>query len=415
MVDSKNAITSVNLAGAEIFGELPEELTGRDIDLLLQEKQFIDIFKGYPQTQEIDRKDKLVVLHREPVSVGGKILGEVISIRKAADVENLEHKIQKNIAYNGYQAKYNFGDIIGSSAPLENVKRMARQYAKYESTILITGETGTGKELFAQSIHNESARSSGPFVAINCAAFPESLIESELFGYEKGSFTGAMKEGKTGFFEKASGGTIFLDEISELPISLQPKLLRVIQEREIIRVGGSKVIPINVRIISSSNKNLLRNVEDGRFKEDLYYRLSVLELNIPPLRTRKEDIKHLVACFIQQNNRRLNTHYIGIEPAALSLLESFSWRGNIRELSNVVERVMVLSDGYVITEANIHLIMNLHNEAKSPQPISERLTLKDYEKALIEDTLQQCGGNRAEASKLLGISQSTIWRKLKES
>lgn len=414
MVDSQNTITSINIAGAEIFGGLPEELTGRDIDVLLQENQFVDIFEEYPYSQGIDKKENLVVLHREPVSAGGKILGEVISIRKAADVEKLDHKIQKNISHNGYRAKYSFNDIIGSSVPLENAKHMARQYAKYDSTVLIIGETGTGKELFAQSIHNESSRKGGPFVAINCAAFPENLIESELFGYEKGSFTGAAKEGKTGFFEKAFGGTIFLDEISELPISLQPKLLRVIQEREIIRVGGSRVVPINVRIISSSNKDLQKNMEKGLFKEDLYYRLSVLELKIPPLRARKEDIKHLAVSFIHQNNRRLNTHCIGIEPNALALLEKSSWRGNVRELQNIMERVMVLSQGYAITEADIRLIMNLQNEAAPPRPVSAGRTLKDHERALIEETLQLCEGNRAKAARVLGISQSTIWRKLKE-
>lgn len=414
MVDSQNTVTSINIAGAEIFGGLPEELTGRDIDVLLQENQFVDIFEEYPYSQGIDKKENLVVLHREPVSAGGKILGEVISIRKAADVEKLDHKIQKNISHNGYRAKYSFNDIIGSSVPLENAKHMARQYAKYDSTVLIIGETGTGKELFAQSIHNESSRKGGPFVAINCAAFPENLIESELFGYEKGSFTGAAKEGKTGFFEKAFGGTIFLDEISELPISLQPKLLRVIQEREIIRVGGSRVVPINVRIISSSNKDLQKNMEKGLFKEDLYYRLSVLELKIPPLRARKEDIKHLAVSFIHQNNRRLNTHCIGIEPNALALLEKSSWRGNVRELQNIMERVMVLSQGYAITEADIRLIMNLQNEAAPPRPVSAGRTLKDHERALIEETLQLCEGNRAKAARVLGISQSTIWRKLKE-
>lgn len=414
MVDSQHIIVSINVAGAEIFDEPSDKLIGRDIDELLQEKNFVDVFKVHPKLQEIDNKEKMVVLHRESVSVDGKIMGEVISIRRAADVEKLEHRIQKNLSYNGYQAKYTFNDIMGNSQPLEEAKHAARRYAKYDSTVLIIGETGTGKELFAQSIHNESPRKNGPFVAVNCAAFPENLIESELFGYEKGSFTGAAKEGKTGFFEKASGGTIFLDEISELPINLQPKLLRVIQEREIIRVGGNKVIPVDVRIISSSNKNLLHQVSDGLFKEDLYYRLSVLELKIPPLRMRKEDIKLLVFSFIQQNNRRLNTHYTGIEPGALTLLESFSWKGNVRELSNVMERVMVLSNDSIITEANVRLVMNISNTVEVPKAISAPTSLKAFEKALIEETLKRCNGSRIEAAKILGISQSTIWRKLKE-
>lgn len=414
MVDSKNNIISINVAGAEIFHETADSLIGRDIDALIQEKQLVDIFKDHLQPGELNNKERLVVLHRESVSVGGKIAGEVISVRKASDVESLGHRIQKNLSSGGYQAKYTFRDIIGSSEQLENAKHIARRYAKYDSTVLISGETGTGKELFVQSIHNASPRRNGPFVAVNCAAFPESLIESELFGYDRGSFTGAVKEGKAGLFEKASGGTLFLDEISELPVNLQPKLLRVIQEREIVRVGGSKVIPIDVRVISSSNKNLLHQVEQGLFKEDLYYRLSVLELKIPPLRTRKEDIRLLVSSFIQQNNKWMNTHYIGIEPSALTLLESFPWKGNIRELSNIIERVMVLSDEYVITEANIRLIMNIAIEDQIPSPSAAQPSLKDYEQTLIEETLRRCNGNQNEAARILGISHSTIWRKLKK-
>lgn len=414
LVDAQNRITTVNAAGAEIFGAAPEELIDCSIDRVLNESGLIDIFKERPQLQEISNKERIVVLHREPVAVDGKIIGEVVSIRKVTDVEKLEHKIQKNLSYNGYQAKYTFKDIVGSSYEIEKAKRIAHCYSKYDSTILITGETGTGKELFAQSIHNESARKGGPFVAVNCAAFPESLIESELFGYDKGSFTGAVKEGKSGLFERAHGGTIFLDEISELPINLQSKLLRVIQEREIIRVGGSKVIPIDVRIISSSNKNLLQQVENKLFKEDLYYRLSVLELQIPPLWLRKGDIRLLVASFMRQNNKALNTHYDSIEPGALALLESFSWKGNVRELSNIVERVMVLSSGLVITEENIRLAVNTSVKAEPAKGLGcSPMLLKDYEKLMIEKTLAECGGSRSEAAKLLGISQTTIWRKLK--
>lgn len=415
MVDSDNAIISINVAGAEIFDENPENLVQRNFDAVLKEKQLVDVFRDHPQLHEIDNKEKIVVLNREPVSVDGKILGEVISIRRAADVERLDHRIQKNLSYSGYQAKYTFNDIIGCSYAMERTKHMARRYAKYDSTVLVTGETGTGKELFAQSIHNESPRKRGPFVAVNCSAFPETLIESELFGYEKGSFTGAAKDGKTGFFEKASGGTIFLDEISELPLNLQPKLLRVIQEREIIRVGGSKIIPIDVRVICSSNKNLLLQMENGLFKEDLYYRLSVLELKIPPLRMRKEDIKLLVSAFIQQNNRRLNTHCVGIEPGALTLLERSAWRGNIRELSNVIERAMVLSNDHdMISEENLAFVMNVDADVPRSPSVQPGHSMKAYEKALIEETLRRCGGNRAEAAKALGISQSTIWRRLKE-
>ena len=413
MVDTDNRVTTINAVGAEIFSEQPEALIGRDIDELLKEKQLIDIFREHPQLSKIATKENIIVLHREPVSVDGKIVGEVVNIRRVTDVESLERRIQKSLSYRGYQAKYTFRDIIGKSAAIENVKRMALRYSKYDSTVLITGETGTGKELFAQSIHNESDRNSGPFVAVNCAAFPESLIESELFGYDKGSFTGAVKEGKIGLFERAHGGTIFLDEISELPFNLQSKLLRVIQEREIIRVGGSKVVPIDVRIISSSNKNLLELVRDKQFREDLYYRLSTLELNIPPLRIRKEDIHLLVAYFMQENNKRLNTHYVGVEPGALTLLEGYAWKGNVRELRNIMERIMVLGNGYMIVESDIRLAMNILSEPDVPPLDMSKASLRDYERTLIERTLERCNGNRGEAAKILGISPTTIWRKMK--
>lgn len=415
-LDSNNSIIMINDAAAEIFRDLPDNLKHRDFDALMTEKRLIDMGELHNGSCETQNKEDFVILHREPVRLNDTSEGEAICIRKIEDIESLNHQIQKDLTHKGYRAKYTLDNIAGKSKAVESAKRMVRRYAKYDSTVLITGETGTGKELFAQSIHNESGRKNGPFVAVNCASFPENLIESELFGYDKGAFTGASKEGRAGLLEKASGGSLFMDEISELPLKLQPKLLRVIQEREIVRVGGSKVIPVDVRFIFSSNKDLNRQMETGCFMPDLYYRISVLELNIPPLRMRKDDIGVLVSVFIRENNRRFNMECRGISPGALAFLEKMPWYGNVRELRNVIERTMVLMSSDVISEEDVY-ITAAPSEQTGSMPFERSAaqgTMKDYEKRLIEETLRRCNGNRAEAARRLGISQTTIWRRLKE-
>ena len=310
-------------------------------------------------------------------------------------------------------ANYCFDDIIGESATIQETKKQALKYSKAHSSVLIYGESGTGKELFAQSIHRTSNRSSGPFVAVNCAALPENLIDSELFGYEEGSFTGAKKGGKIGKFELAHQGTIFLDEISELPLHLQSRLLRVLQEKEVVRIGGDQVIPIDVRIIAASNKDLLDCIENEKFREDLYYRISVLQLNIPPLQKRSEDILLLFKHFIKRDERLF--HFIS--NANLEPLLSYKWYGNVRELENVAERFMVLCQGEILTQESIETILiqalyNYHahipnDEEDSPSQISE-------ENERIQSALKKFGGNKEKAAEMLGMSRTTLWRKLKK-
>ena len=265
-------------------------------------------------------------------------MGYMIVFDDIATLQQTEQKIRKKISRKPLTANYTFDDIIGSSESIQQTILQAKKYSQSNASVLIQGESGTGKELFAQSIHQSSNRSFNSFVALNCAAIPESLLDSELFGYEEGSFTGAQKGGKPGRFELAHGGTIFLDEISELPLHLQTRLLRVLQEKEIMRIGGDQVVPVDVRIIAASNKDLLECVKDGTFREDLYYRLNVLQLFIPPLRQRKKDIIELFRYFIRKEER-LNQ---ALSDQDLLIFEQNDWKGNIRELENFAERFIVL-------------------------------------------------------------------------
>lgn len=280
----------------------------------------------------VEINDYDVVVSVSPLIHSERLYGAIAILRKYSDTEKKQHKLRKQLIGKGYKAKYHFSDIIGNSDSIKKCKDIAKRMAKSNSSILITGETGTGKELFAQAIHNYSPRKDYQFVAINCGAFPESLLESELFGYEEGAFTGARKGGKPGLFELAHNGTIFLDEITEMPMNLQVKLLRVLQEREIVRVGGDRIINVDIRIIAATNKNIREMVNRGEFRKDLYYRLNVLPLNIPPLIERKEDILYL----FNKLKKEFNNDFTLTEKAKEMLL-NYNWDGNIRELKNYVE------------------------------------------------------------------------------
>ena len=360
-----------------------------------------------------EHNQRKVIADIVPVVFHGENMGHLISFDDVVRLQEKERKIRKNITKKPMIANYCFDDIIGESATIQETKKQALKYSKAHSSVLIYGESGTGKELFAQSIHRTSNRSSGPFVAVNCAALPENLIDSELFGYEEGSFTGAKKGGKIGKFELAHQGTIFLDEISELPLHLQSRLLRVLQEKEVVRIGGDQVIPIDVRIIAASNKDLLDCIENEKFREDLYYRISVLQLNIPPLQKRSEDILLMFKHFIKRDERL--SHFIS--NANLEPLLSYKWYGNVRELENVAERFMVLCQGEILTQESIETILiqalyNYHahipnDEEDSPSQISE-------ENERIQSALKKFGGNKEKAAEMLGMSRTTLWRKIKK-
>ncbi|HJK99094.1 MAG TPA: sigma-54 dependent transcriptional regulator [Polyangiaceae bacterium LLY-WYZ-14_1] len=310
-----------------------------------------------------------------------------------------------------------FGQMLGRSEAMREVFRTIDKVAGYKTTVLVTGESGTGKELVARALHDQSPRADAPFVAVNCGAIPEALLESELFGHKKGAFTDAHAD-KLGLFAEADGGTLFLDEIGELPMALQVKLLRALQESTIRRLGDTKDRKVDVRVVAATVRDLKREVEASRFREDLYYRLNVLQIVVPPLRARREDIPMLVEHFVDRNNRRLGTSVRGVEAKAQKLLLEYHWPGNVRELENLVERAVVLSEGDVLTVADLPERVREPSDpvavALGQGELSIKKTQRYMEETLIRRALQKTGGNRTQAAKLLEISHRALLYKIKE-
>lgn len=309
--------------------------------------------------------------------------------------------------------EFGFEDIVYKDEKMKQIIELATKVSDYKTTILITGESGTGKELIARSVHANSSRKDRPFVALNCAAIPENLLESELFGYEAGAFSGADKS-KPGLFEEADGGTLFLDEISEFPLALQPKLLRTLQDEEIRRLGGTKTKHIDVRILAATSSDLTRQIEENEFRADLFYRLNVMQIEIPALRERKDDIPVLVDYFIEKYNEKLGSNIIGVNKKVLNKLMSNTWYGNVRELENVIEKSMILADGEIIDD--IQLIRR--DEQIDPKIWLNSLKLDEalnkLEILYIEKALLETGGNRTRAAEILGISRRGLLYKIKE-
>lgn len=330
-------------------------------------------------------------------------------IREAAlrrEVSRLRREIHK---------EYSFHQILGKSKAIQAVFDLIRRVADSPTNVLITGESGTGKELVAKAIHYNSDRKDAPFIPVNCAAIPEQLLESELFGHMRGSFTDA-KTDKRGLFEEAQKGTLFLDEISELPIMLQAKLLRAIQEREIRRVGATKPIPVDVRIIAATNLNLADEVKAKRFRDDLYYRLNVIEIKLPPLRERREDIPLLVDAFLKKCGDARRKEVKGVSEAALAMLMDYAWPGNVRELENVIERAVTLSRGEKIVPEDLPpAVQGSRGDRRVLDEAAERtLSLEAMEKEYILKILDKMGGNKYQAAQALGIDRKTLYRKLGE-
>lgn len=353
-------------------------------------------------------KKVALTLHGEPV-------GCVLTFLNAAQIQETEIKLRGKIYEHGHVAKYTFDSLVGESEEMRSTIEVARAYAKTNSDIMLVGESGTGKELFSQSIHNASLRSAHPFVAVNCAAIPENLLESELFGYVGGAFTGANKNGKIGLFEQAHHGTIFLDEISEIPLPLQGRLLRVLQEREVMRLGHDRVIPVDVRVICATNKDLHEQVRKGLFREDLLYRIYVLSLRIPALRERKGDIPLLVEHFVRQFCIREGRAPLEFTDEALPMLEAQPWRGNIRELQNFCERMVVLHHGDKIDAAFVARLLSYDRPgAPAPQPAAQKTGSEPIVPERILEALEKTDGNKSLAAEQLGISRATLWRHLKK-
>ncbi len=339
----------------------------------------------------------------------GREIGTVITMKDVTEVLELEARIRKDLQGRGLVAKKQFSDLIGSSHSFQATIERAKTYAKTNSNILIRGESGTGKEVFAQAIHLDSKRSEGPFVALNCAALPVDILESELFGYVEGSFTGAKQGGKRGLFELAHRGTIFLDEIGEMDVKLQSRLLRVLQEREIMRIGDDRVIPIDVRVICATNKDLKTAVKKGEFRADLYYRINVLRIEIPPLRNRLEDLTELANRLVHHYQRKYKMMEKDVDQSVLQLLKNHRFEGNIRELQNIMQRAVLLGTGSV--EAKI-LNEILADESDMELDGMDH-TLQEREQKWIEQVLREEGYNKTKAAERLGIHRVTLSKKLK--
>jgi two-component system response regulator PilR (NtrC family) len=309
--------------------------------------------------------------------------------------------------------EYNFNHIIGESSAMKNVYKMVERVSQATSNVLVTGQSGTGKELVARAIHSNSDRSSKPFLAINCGAIPENLVESELFGHKKGSFTGANAD-KDGVFVAAHGGTVFLDEVAEIPLNLQVNLLRVLQEREVKPVGSNQMISFDTRIIAATNKDLEKEVEEGNFRDDLYYRLNVVEISLPPLEQRREDIPLLAHHFLQKYNKELKHNLKGITSDAMGAMMAYQWKGQVRELENVIERAVLLSDGDFLTINDLPESFKQSSDSESFKMDSDKLdeAIQVFEKHHIQSVLKRTEGNKSEAARLLGIDPSTLYRKM---
>lgn len=367
----------------------------------------------------------VIVVSAEPnidLAVSAVREGAFDYLTKPIDPDELVHRIEMALTQRKLAAeiaslhlqlgeKHSLENMVGNSPAMRSLYEKIRLVADTRSTVLITGESGTGKELVARSVHQLSKRREAAFIPINCAAIPESLVESQLFGHEKGAFTGATDR-KVGFFEAAKQGTLFIDEIGELELSLQAKLLRAIENRTIMRVGSTAEMPVDVRLVAATNRDLRKHVDEGLFREDLFYRLKVVELKLPPLRERKEDIPLLVRHFITEISAEAERPVTEIETEALELMKDYSWPGNVRELRNTLEGIIVLSMNSTIKAGDLPPHISSHGESQAI--IKPGMTMAEIEKEAIRRTLQHTGGNRTRTSEILGVSIRTLQRKIKE-
>ncbi len=417
MIDNRGIVAYINDKGSKILGVNRETSIGKSIEDLVPFKptilEVLETGKGYTDKEYVLENCKGMRHHLLKTATpiwdeNGELIG-VIDIFK-------EIKYVKKMVNNmvGARAAFTFDDIIGKSKKMRESIDVAKKAAQSSSNTLILGESGTGKELFAQAIHNESARRHGPFVAINCAAIPKELIESELFGYASGAFTGGIKGGRPGKFELANGGTIFLDEIGDMPLNIQAKLLRVLQDRKVVRVGGNNVFSVDVRILAATNQNLYKACENQNFRWDIYYRLNVLTVNIPPLRERLEDIDDITLHLIKTIEKRLGKNVGGISEEVLKILRTNSWGGNVRELENVLERAInICGDERIELEHLPGYLVEQNASAVNDNDAGQGImSLEQMEKELIREVLMHCGGNISQASKLLKISRNTLYNKI---
>lgn len=430
-VDREGIIRVRNHVARQMNGNV--SIMGKSLKMVISwlEPLFCSVMKnGKVETRLISIPGSKITVSVKcsPVIANNELSGVVFNLTDVTQIQELESQIRRKLSERGLKARYTFDQIIHKSKEIDRVIQLAGRYAASDSNVIIIGETGTGKELFAQSIHNASKRKNGPFVAVNCAALPENLLESELFGYVEGAFTGTSKGGKMGLFEQAHGGTLFLDEVGEISMAIQTKLLRVLQERQVRRIGDNKVINVDVRIISATNKSIRKMADVGQFRRDLVYRLDVLRLFLPPLREREADVELLFVNQLQGMAKRNGQLPVKIEAGVFPLLCQYPFFGNIRELRNIAERVFVLHEGDIINAHDVHealypadLDMNPSFAISTGTGLAELTETQEQnsenflgEEERLRQALKISGGNKGKAAKLLGIDRSTLWRRMKK-
>ncbi|MDR3561331.1 MAG: sigma 54-interacting transcriptional regulator [Negativicutes bacterium] len=409
-VDSAHKITAFNPAAQKLTKVNRRAALGQPIEKVLPQ---FDLGKTVDKGRDdlhsiVGVNGARVMCNKVPIIVNGKSFGAVATFQEISKIQQMEALIRQEIYARGHVAKFTFGDVSGESPAIQAAIKTAQHYATTEFNVLILGDTGTGKEVFAQSIHNASDRANGPFVAINCAALPAQILESELFGYVGGAFTGANKEGRPGLFEIAHKGTLLLDEIAEMDYANQGRLLRFLQERTVVRLGSHKVIPVDVRIVAATNKDLETLVHENKFRDDLYYRLNMLNLELPPLKARKGDIRLYAETFLQEFSARSAKNF-SLTPEAIEILEEYSWPGNIRELRNIMGRIAVTSQTSVVDGPLLKAVLKLKTLRPSAlSPKEERRTQE------IQKALHDAKGNYTAAAKLLGIHRMTLRRRMQK-
>jgi PAS domain S-box-containing protein len=409
LVDKDGYVRYVNKTTCSILGVQPEELLDKRADHLAKNPLLLTIIEKKEPVIDIEYfmefKGRMLHLINSGYPVfdeKGRILGAIDIFRGI----QRSRKLANNIA--GFSAPFTFNQIIGTSIALANTIKLAKAYSQNDENLLLMGESGTGKDLFAQSIHNHSARRMQPFVALNCANFPNELIDTELFGYEEGAFTGASKGGKPGKFETANGGTLFLDEIGEIPFHLQAKLLRAIETKCISRIGGNKPILVDVKIIAATNRNLETLVDEGCFRRDLYFRLKVFFLELPPLRDRGQDMVLLAEHFVEKQGSQIGKGVKGFDPGAVKALLDYDWPGNVRELEHLIARAMVICEDERISAETL-----LHSGLKRGGPAGARARdprARPARREQVLDLLDQTHGNKKKAAELMGISRPTLYK-----
>ncbi|CVK18992.1 sigma-54 interaction domain-containing protein [Sporomusa sphaeroides] len=433
VVDKTGHITMLNKAYSEFLAVDPKAVVGKHVaDVIENTRMHLVAQEGKAEVTDIQKiKDNTCIVTRIPIVKDGEIIGAVGNvvfkdIRELKSLAGKLHKLESELEYykeelfKAYGGKFTFESIIGNSQQMKWLRDVAGKAAKGTSTVLILGESGTGKELFAHAVHNASRRRQGPFIKVNCAALPENLLEAELFGYEEGAFTGARKGGKPGKFELANGGTIFLDEIGEMPLAMQVKLLRVLQERELERLGATKTIKLDIRVIAATNRDLEAMIEQNQFRQDLYYRLNIFTLQIPPLRERTEDIPLLCQMLLKKIRNQIEHWVEGVTPEAMALLMQYNWPGNVRELENVLERVInLMDDETMIAPEHLPSMLKKLNRTTAKDEdgdgAHELADIKDdAEKQAIMRALTAAEGNKSKAARLLGIHRSGFYQKLQK-